>query len=217
MNMKTAAASLAVILAHSAGSAGCNGSRAGADGTAEVSRSVELPHAELVNAVGSSTPAAVDSHRGLVSKESSHELGANAGRDAGTHVSALPVRLWPYGPPACVQCQQLHCTDYFESDPFDSCTEARCREVVRCELDSDCFTHLNNIPQCYCGPNVDVATCQNQAFEPTGLCRDAIRRGLDATSNGDVLERFVSPKFPAGVAHQLATCIADHCAAPCIP
>jgi hypothetical protein len=137
--------------------------------------------------------------------------------DAAQRAGARPVRMWPYGPPACVQCQQLHCTKYFDVDPFDACSDSRCRDVVRCELDSDCFTDLGNIPQCYCGAGIDLITCQQSSFVPTGACRELIERGLESTDRAAVHSRFVDAKYPAGIANQLATCIADLCSAPCIP
>jgi hypothetical protein len=122
---------------------------------------------------------------------------------------------WPLGSEACVACQQTNCTNYFDENPFGACSDSGCQEVFACTFNSKCFTNLMNIPDCYCGPGIGVSICQEPAYVPTGVCKDVIKTGLEATTNPEVSARYINPQYPAGRAGQLATCIADLCITEC--
>jgi hypothetical protein len=82
-----------------------------------------------------------------------------------------------------------------------------------------------NAGVCYCGEiaNTDLEACAKPEFEPVGPCASEIREGVggDAVTNQEVLDRFSSFEYPAGVAYQIFDAAAftgyRPCATQCFP
>ena len=135
--------------------------------------------------------------------------------------SSVPPSTFPYGSAACVSCQTTNCTLYGvdEVPTLANCTDSACRALVKCELDNHCFKNVSEPLLCYCGgtgqAGIDACTANAAGFAASGPCKSLVETGLGTTVVSTILQNFIDPGFPVGLANQLTTCIGDLCATAC--